>query len=1033
MKLKKLLSTVLASAFIFSICGTAMPVYTSAESLSSDPGYANVALNKTYIASEPFAQNGTVTHPDENGVTMTDGKIPDASASNSDAGFMGFNKTADNVANGYSSITVDLGGFYKLDKLVAYTVSDKYYSAGTPAPEFVYIYLSNDNENWYKAGRAFPDSDTSKTTVASTLTLDTALTARYVQYRFVSQLNWMLVAEVEAYGIKTDYAAAYPEPAPETSIMLVGNSNTFFFNAPVKLLYFADEAGLNLDVTYCTVGGAYLHQYADETNTNHGALIRSKLAEKQYDIVALQDNNYSSYNESKAAIDILAPMIEENGAELVLYKRYSPHPEQDGFMKESYKHHYSYTKLASDFNVSKLAPVADAFVIAREKYPEISIMYTDDIHHNDAGAYLIACVWAISYLGIDISNSSFCGRLSESDAAKLRECAILACETGYDFKGPTYVENGTTYYDVAKDKDYTVLGTPYTGDWTDTDSNGNPYGKLTDSIIASFAEDYAIGAYSGTAVTFTIDLEKYYNIKSVYTDMYGGKWGIADPAGNTVKVEISTDGSTYTNLGNAEMSAESVTDNWKRREFNLVTNQASLPARYVRVTYSNTANTSVFYWSSDICVFGDESDYDGGSTVVPDDNKLEIDSYTSPEANRYFPNWAPWNENPGFSYDDGIKLTDGVKEKLGWNDAMAAWYYSDAGSLELIFDLKSYSKVESLQAHFVKYASHGTPSKVSVAYTTDGSNYTVHETAGVYSEVIPVGVADAAMSAYKYTIDFASPVEAQYIKVIIEFTSSAMIICEEVEIFGQVYDPSQNDREPLVIDRYTSTNDSIWVFWDDTVDPSDDGIKLTDGIKNTGVLGNDIVGWFYNQQSAGGNIEFVLELESISNIDTIIGYFYHYAPDTYAGAENFRVSYSPDGIDYTDISADAQNTRLDDVQDGYTYTWTVALDTAVKAKYVKITIVNTNMTLVICDELEVYGTEATDDPVIPKPNIVLGDVNNDSIVDSTDYLLVKRSCFGTYTLSLEEKERANVDQNNDINSIDYVLIKRIVFGTYTAQ
>lgn len=54
-------------------------------------------------------------------------------------------------------------------------------------------------------------------------------------------------------------------------------------------------------------------------------------------------------------------------------------------------------------------------------------------------------------------------------------------------------------------------------------------------------------------------------------------------------------------------------------------------------------------------------------------------------------------------------------------------------------------------------------------------------------------------------------------------------------------------------------------------------------------------------------------------------------------------------------------------------------------------------------------------------------------VVTPDYILVKRSCFGTYTLSLEEKERANVDRNDGINSIDYVLIKRIVFGTYTAQ
>jgi hypothetical protein len=64
---------------------------------------------------------------------------------------------------------------------------------------------------------------------------------------------------------------------------------------------------------------------------------------------------------------------------------------------------------------------------------------------------------------------------------------------------------------------------------------------------------------------------------------------------------------------------------------------------------------------------------------------------------------------------------------------------------------------------------------------------------------------------------------------------------------------------------------------------------------------------------------------------------------------------------------------------------------------------------------------------------ILGDVNNDAVVDSLDYILVKRACYKTYLLSIEEKQRADVDKNAKINAVDYLLIKRITFGTYAVE
>lgn len=66
------------------------------------------------------------------------------------------------------------------------------------------------------------------------------------------------------------------------------------------------------------------------------------------------------------------------------------------------------------------------------------------------------------------------------------------------------------------------------------------------------------------------------------------------------------------------------------------------------------------------------------------------------------------------------------------------------------------------------------------------------------------------------------------------------------------------------------------------------------------------------------------------------------------------------------------------------------------------------------------------------PNIA-GDIDGNGTVDASDYLLAKRTSFGTYTLEYWEAERADVYSDNVIDSRDYLLIKRICFGTYSAR
>lgn len=60
-----------------------------------------------------------------------------------------------------------------------------------------------------------------------------------------------------------------------------------------------------------------------------------------------------------------------------------------------------------------------------------------------------------------------------------------------------------------------------------------------------------------------------------------------------------------------------------------------------------------------------------------------------------------------------------------------------------------------------------------------------------------------------------------------------------------------------------------------------------------------------------------------------------------------------------------------------------------------------------------------------------GDVDGNGVVDTYDYMLVKRAHFKTYELDTAEMLRADVTGDGIIDTYDYMLIKRIYFGTYT--
>lgn len=434
-----------------------------------------------------------------------------------------------------------------------------------------------------------------------------------------------------------EYNNPKPDSANAKKFLFVGNSTTYFNGTPIKFKALANAAGVEVDVDYCTFGSAFLSEFADASHTR-GIALRNQLKSKKYDYVVLQDAAGADYYSTKPAVATILPLIQENGAKAVLYKRYSAASTLEQKIINAKKHHSNYTRVAEEFSLG-CSPAADAFIYSCEKYPDINLYADDGGHHSKEGSYLIACCWLYSYLGIDPVGNSYDAQMDASTAAKLQECAKLAVENGYPYpedEKDSYTDSkGNIYQNISAGKKYVPSGNPYNGNWTDTGSDGKPMGKLTDGKFAGIGSDQAVGCYSGTDHSITIDLGELAIVHAIKTDLHGNEgWGIKDPTNFTVKMQMSNDGIKFTDLGDVAVSEEQVSGDWKKRDYVLELD-SPINARYIRVTYVGNG----FVWSSEVGVYG---------TLYSNDP--EAPESTTEESSPFVENEEPKKPNKSWLY-----------------------------------------------------------------------------------------------------------------------------------------------------------------------------------------------------------------------------------------------------------------------------------------------------------------------------------------------------------------------------------------------
>jgi|GEM_PF-1660638 len=195
--------------------------YIAIEDMGASVPSNNITYGKSYTSAGIYAENGAQLYPDTNGKELTDGRTPIAEASFDNAAFVGFNAGADEyVRDGYASVTVDLGKIYEINKFNANVASKFNEDAGILAPKEVSVYVSYDNVKWYSAGSVNPVDSASASTVNAEITPESAVYARYVQYRFVGNGNWIMVSEVEAFGSAASNPPSTPVPVPDNGGVL---------------------------------------------------------------------------------------------------------------------------------------------------------------------------------------------------------------------------------------------------------------------------------------------------------------------------------------------------------------------------------------------------------------------------------------------------------------------------------------------------------------------------------------------------------------------------------------------------------------------------------------------------------------------------------------------------------------------------------------------------------------------------------------------------------------------------------------------
>ncbi len=716
--------------------------------------------------------------------------------------------------------------------------------------------------------------------------------------------------------------------ADAKKFMFVGNSTTYFNGIPIKFKGIAQAAGIEVDVTYCTKGSSYLSYYADATD-ECGIKFRNLLNQKSFDYVVLQDAGKATYSNSKPAMDVLMPLITANGATAVLYKRYASETTQEERLAHAKIHHDNYTQLAEDFNIDMVAPVADAYLICDLKYPEIDLYADDNAHHSKEGSYLAALVWAITYLGIDITNNTYTADLPEDTVEALKECAVLACEVGY-FDAPAL----DTYENLTLGNSYTISAEPPSGA-PDTDNK-----ELTDGVIAKdldmtspyYSDERWVGlSFSSTLreIEVVMPLGNGKNVSELYkVTVNAGTAALSGGAHEpNFTVYYSVDGKNYHPFGTHVSTDASST---LAMNFN-VKSDTPVRATHIKLVFSP--------YSGNVCRISEISayGYKTGYTNISAGNAYTI-SVTPSDG-------APDTDNKELTDGEIVRDCDIQDPKYSDERWVGINLTSSVRSADVVMTVGDGITPVKLSQVTVNFGTDVigagiTEPSITVYASSDGVNY---KKFGSYERL-------ATTEDYAHTVVIEGiAVKATHIKVTFTLIDGKNL-CRVSEIAAYSYDR---------LDNLTQGNSYTSSIAPAEGRPDETGKSLTDGIIT---LDADIASptysdtrWVgYNLTSSIRVVDIIIPLGNGKYQSELHRVDFNVASDLIGSGvfePNITVYYSEDGSTYKQFGTYARTGNTDT----YALNVSVSSENPVMATHIKVSLSHPDKNLIRISEIAAYG------------------------------------------------------------------------------
>ena len=487
----------------------------------------------------------------------------------------------------------------------------------------------------------------------------------------------------------------------------------------------------------------------------------------------------------------------------------------------------------------------------------------------------------------------------------------------------------------------------------------------------------ALSGYATKNLTVDIDLGKVYdNIHTFKADYYlDNVAGVSSSL--TFKVSVSSNGTSWTTLGNLTQNGQSHMGTLNSAKLEL---EEFVSARYVRFNVTGVAAWIFLEELSAIALTEPEDridynkavedTYDRLGTIIPFTGGNEVNT-TLPKV--CISNGAAYTvDRPANSRypDTGVMLTDGVFGTLYEN---GCWVGFDGGKdFTIRLDLgATVNDIASVEVVCFANEFLDIYMPTAIDFKTVDENGNVKDIGRLY------GIPKSVDGRKNFVFSTGKTYSARYIEITVHTVDSALHFLGEILVYSYRSDVKEGELYPEVV---IETGKTYWESPSDTYENLISGktcqISLNGAVSKTQYANNteitspvltdgvysdnyDIHNGKFFKFCQGDKRSVIFDLDHISSVEKFAISFCHMESWAVYAPTNVRMVVSDDGVNWYSIgSIEIKTTSINGIRRGE---WT--LDKGIKARYVVFCVDTVSWTGI--DEIQVFGRQNVQDAESP--------------------------------------------------------------------